>query len=148
MVKVAHVRAYDLLNEHDEILIWGKSTDKVDGVEIPELEKGTIRMDVTMAEGVIKPKIMENGQLGTEVIASFNVDFKSFLPKTLLNWITRTFAYYVCKMIRHRTENLEGTKHQQRVKENEHYQEWTKQFENWKIRKVSEQKIGNEVEKK
>ena len=66
---------------------------------------------------------MENGSIGTEVISSFNVEFKTFLPKTLLNWITKTFAYYVCKMVRHRTENLDGTTQEKRVKENIIYQE-------------------------
>eukprot|EP00486_Rosalina_sp_Unknown_P002770 CAMPEP_0201577802 /NCGR_PEP_ID=MMETSP0190_2-20130828/24336_1 /ASSEMBLY_ACC=CAM_ASM_000263 /TAXON_ID=37353 /ORGANISM="Rosalina sp." /LENGTH=162 /DNA_ID=CAMNT_0048010221 /DNA_START=85 /DNA_END=573 /DNA_ORIENTATION=+ len=135
---VAHVRAYDLLDEHDEILIWGKSVDKVEDVEIPKIEKGTLRLDVNMAEGVIKPKLTEDGEIGTEVISSFNVDFKTFLPKTLLNWITRTFAYYVCKMIRQRTENLEGTTHEKRIKENDIYKDWTKTFEEWKIKKLSE----------
>ena len=128
------------MNEYDEVIVWGKSIETMDNVEIPECEKGTARIDVTMAEGVIKPKILDNGQMGTEVIASFNIDFKTFLPKTLLNWITRTFAYYVCKMVRHRTEHLEGTSHQQRVAEKEIYKEWMQDFIQWKQAKLLQQK--------
>ena len=99
-----------------------------------------------MAEGVIKPRLMEDGNIGTEVIASFNVDFKTFLPKSLLNWVTRTFAYYVCKMIRHRTENLKGTTHEQRIKENDIYKEWTQTFEEWKIKKLSGKNVNSSNE--
>ena len=139
-IQVAHVQAYDLLDEYDEILICGRSVEQFEGVDIPKVEKGTLRLDVSMAEGVIKPKLMDDGSLGIEVIASFNVDFKSFLPKTLLNWITRTFAYYACKMIRQRTENLEGTTHGIRIKENDIYKDWTKRFEEWKENKLAENK--------
>eukprot|EP01084_Bolivina_argentea_P051755 95194_1 len=135
---VAHVRAYDLLNEYDEVLIWGKSFDTIDGVDIPVVPDGTKRMDVTMAEGAIKPIILDNGELGTEVISVFNIDFKTFIPKGILNWVTRTFAYYVCKMIRSRCENLEGTTHQKRIKEKEVYKEWTQEFTNWKMKKLAQ----------
>merc|ERR1712110_1390976 len=117
---VARVSAYDLLNEHDEVLLWGESIEDEKGVDfdVPKVDKKTIRMDMNMGEGVIKPRILKDGTLGVEVIASFNVDFKTYLPTTLLNWITRTFSFYVIKMIRERTENLEGTTHQERIKQN------------------------------
>ena len=104
--------------------------------EIPKVDKKTVRMDVTIGEGVIKPRIMKDGTLGVEVIASFNVDFKTYLPTTLLNWVTRTFSFYAVKMIRERTENLEGTTHQERIKQNAIYDDWKTQFEAWRLRKV------------
>merc|ERR1712129_693734 len=133
---VAHAHAYDLLDEFDEILIWGKSHETIKGVGIPKCENGAIRVEVTMASGAIKPKLMDNGELGTEVTAVFNVDFKSFLPKALLNWVNRTFAYYACSMIRYRTEKLEGTKHEQRIKEKQMYKDWAEEFAVWKQRKL------------
>eukprot|EP01084_Bolivina_argentea_P230360 388592_1 len=114
---VVHIRAYDLLGEHDEVLICGKSSEDIKDITVPIMDEKTMRVDIRMGQGVIRPTLMDNGDVGTQVIAMLNVDFKTSLPKTLVNWITRTFAYYVCKMIRDRTENLEGTTHQQRVKE-------------------------------
>ncbi len=135
---MVQVRAYDLLHEYDEILIWGQSFEQIEGVDIPGLPKGTLRMEVKMAEAVIKPKLMNDGTLGTEVISVFNIDFKTFLPKKILNWVTRTFAFYACKMIRDRTENLEGTTHQQRIKEKDIYKEWTQTFTEWRMRKLAQ----------
>jgi len=137
---VAQVKAYDLLQDHDEVLLWGQSVteQQVEGVDVPKVDKKTVRMECKMGEGVIKPRIMQNGNLGVDVIASFNIDFKMYLPATLLNWVTRTFAFYAVKMIRERTENLEGTTHQQRIAQNPLYAEWKQQFEEWKVRKLKQ----------
>ena len=133
------MKAYDLLEDHDEVLLWGQSVpeEALKGdCDVPVEDKKTVRMWCSIGEGVIKPKMMENGKLGVEVTASFNIDFRTYLPATLLNWVTRTFAFYVVKMIRERTENLEGTSHQQRIEQNEMYKEWKTQFDEWRMRKM------------
>lgn len=135
---ICHVHGYDLLEEYDEILIWGKSHEEIKGVDIPKCDKKTVRISVVMASGAIKPKMMDDGTVGTEVTAIFNVDFNSFLPQTLLNWINRTFAYYGCSMIRDRTEKLEGTKHEQRIKEKQMYKDWADEFVIWKKAKMDQ----------
>ena len=131
-------------SEFDEVLIRGKSYEEIKGVDIPACDKKTVRIEVCMAAGSIKPKLTDAGELGTEITAVFNVDFHSFLPQSLLNWFNRTFAYYACSMIRDRTEKLEGTKHEQRVKEKALYIEWGSEMQKWKDAKLAEKNENKE----
>eukprot|EP00485_Elphidium_margaritaceum_P002738 CAMPEP_0202696846 /NCGR_PEP_ID=MMETSP1385-20130828/10174_1 /ASSEMBLY_ACC=CAM_ASM_000861 /TAXON_ID=933848 /ORGANISM="Elphidium margaritaceum" /LENGTH=136 /DNA_ID=CAMNT_0049353143 /DNA_START=1 /DNA_END=407 /DNA_ORIENTATION=+ len=122
---VVHVRAFDVLDDYDAIVISGHSVNEYNldtnvygNVEIPKMEDGTTRTDVKTAEAVIEPQILKNGEFGTKVIAGFEVNFNMFLPQKIISWISRTFAFYVVKAIRQRTSDLNGTTYQQRMNEN------------------------------
>ena len=62
---VARVTSYDLLEELDEVLLWGHSVaeHELKGVDVPKVDCKTARMDISVGEMVIKPRVLEDGQL-------------------------------------------------------------------------------------
>eukprot|EP01084_Bolivina_argentea_P028244 52512_1 len=133
---VVQVEAFESLDEYGEIIIVGQSIDPnidIDENDAKELnlrneilgaDSKTVRMDVHLSEGLLKPLKFGGNDNLTETICILNVDPKSYVPKWLLNWANRTFAFYVAKIIRHRCENLRGTEHAKRVATKPIYRKW------------------------
>ena len=152
---VCTVKAYDLLTDFNEIFIWGKTLKNrnAHNIELPKLDKKDVEFEVVMGNGVIKPIKWKNKILSQvtpktrelyskelndskienliEITSEFNVDFDTVLPTSLVNWITRTFAYYGCKLIRQRCENLKGTNHQKRIDSKQIYKDWSVLIDEW-----------------
>ena len=150
---ICTAKAYDLLNDFNEILIWGQTLNNRATIESPNLNESDVEFKVLMGNGVVKPIKWKNKVLSTvtpkiqklyskelnnnkienliEITCDFNVDFDTVLPTSLVNWITRTFAYYGCKLIRQRCENLKGTNHQKRINSKQIYKDWALLVDEW-----------------
>lgn len=92
-------------------------------------------IDITWALGAIKmikydPNDSKKCEI--EIDGMFNVDFKSFLPTKLLNWVTRTFAYYACQMVQSKCEQIyQSKKHLQRLNSKKVYKRIKRQLVQW-----------------
>ena len=130
--------AYDAAREEesDKTFVWDKDNRAV-GAK-------TVRIDMDRGFGQIKPvlALQSDGTPAPDMVectAVFNLDFKMNLPKSVINWITRTFAYYACKQVRNVCENLAKSEvHQKRMEEKYEYRVWSARYQAWRERKLAE----------
>ena len=68
----------------------------------------------------------------------------------MVNWVTRTFAYTMVKVIRDRCQNLKGTKHEKRIQTKEIYKTWRLALMKWQRKKQhdSEEEKKNDIDDK
>ena len=147
---VIHVGACDALNEMGEVILFGKSPkdDKIEGVDIPSAEEcDSVRVDVVRLDVMCKPiRFNVKGKKDlTRIVMIFNVDFKSYMPIKMVNWVGRTFAFSLVKVVRERCENLKGTEHEKRINSKEIYRKWRLSLMDWAKRKDKEQQEDTKV---
>ena len=145
------------MEAYGEKLICGHSIDPKHDIEdvdelkldeeILDCDSKTVRMEAKHSEGVIRPIKFGNGGKDeenlTEIISVTNVDPKSFIPTSLLNWANRTLAFYAAKMIRNRCENLKGTTHAERVRTKPIYRKWKRDMKEYiALAKQMEQSVS------
>ena len=146
---VIHVGACDALEEMGEVILWGKSPKEdvgIPGVDIPTAEEcNAVRVDVVRLDVMCKPvRFNVKGQKDlTRIIMIFNVDFKSYMPVKMVNWVGRTFAFSLVKVIRERCENLKGTEHEKRINSREIYRLWRMSLMDWSKRAKEKERMKN-----
>ena len=124
---------------------------------MPAIPKRTVRCELTLGLGAVVPLVYDsndNKKCKKLVTCVFNVDFKSFLPNIILNWLSRTFSYYGIKMVRNKSENIYNSqKHKHALSNKKIYKklnqrliEWNKLQMNNKLK--MEQNVCNETTNK
>ena len=83
----------------------------------------------------------------TRIIMIFNIDFKSFMPVKMVNWVGRTFAYSLVRVIRERCENLKGTEHEKRINSKEIYRKWRMSLMDWSRRMKETERMRKNKDK-
>eukprot|EP00466_Bigelowiella_natans_P016311 jgi/Bigna1/82997/fgenesh1_pg.100_\ len=111
---IINAQGFDLLDEFGEIVISATSVKEFPDTKIPEVPPKCTRLEIHLAGARIKPITMNK----IELTAVANVDFKSFLPSSVINWLAKTLAYYFFLQFRAKAASSSGNgPHYDRVNE-------------------------------
>mmetsp|Transcript_43060 Transcript_43060/g.69885 ORF Transcript_43060/g.69885 Transcript_43060/m.69885 type:complete len:349 (-) Transcript_43060:595-1641(-) len=113
--------AADGLDEDGGVIVCSRSVSSFEGTEIPPPQSRTVRMEMHLGGFLFRPI----NEARTHVIAVSNMDPKfTFIPASLMNFITGHVIRLGVHFVKRRANNLKGSQHEARLSQDKEFYQW------------------------